>query len=420
MSKRRSETRDFTRHFSSGGFRFLPTEVAQLDKLFEACASPKRQAIQSIADNFSNAPERKGHVPVHSKQIATWFQNKRYANKYANKLQETKEFHKSTNTATIADPFLAEKRDTIPIDAPLGKKSNDTQQLEFEAKSSRDYAWYDISTFLGHRMSSSGDPEILVRYVGFGEDEDEWLDLKSSVRQRSLPCEGFECVAVLSGDLILCYQEGSEHALYYDAQVVDVQRRRHDIRGCRCRFWVRYQHDLSEEVVPLRKVCRRPETDYRLKPLPQIPAALVPENEVQEDKPVTMCTISDSSAEQTNRSSHSDTDRSPNSIDCTLTEDFRETICTDPNAMIPTPCAAAISSVSLPASASDLGSTSSDFNPESPENLPVDSDFVATCDNHSVDNIQLKQGDGSSDVVIVSAAGAVAKYDCKQCTCWWE
>lgn len=41
-------------------------------------------------------------------------------------------------------------------------------------------------------------------------------------------------------------QEGKEQALYFDAHVLDAQRRRHDVRGCRCRFLVRYDHDQSE------------------------------------------------------------------------------------------------------------------------------------------------------------------------------
>jgi hypothetical protein len=100
---------------------------------------------------------------------------------------------------------------------------------------------------------------VRVRFAGFGSEEDEWVSVKNAVRQRSLPCETTECVAVLPGDLILCFQ-----ALYFDADILDVQRRRHDVRGCRCRFWVRYRHDQTEEVVPLRKVCRRPETESRL------------------------------------------------------------------------------------------------------------------------------------------------------------
>lgn len=44
-------------------------------------------------------------------------------------------------------------------------------------------------------------------------------------------------------------QEGKEQALYYDAHVLDAQRRRHDVRGCRCRFLVRYDHDQSEVLL---------------------------------------------------------------------------------------------------------------------------------------------------------------------------
>ncbi|CAI9757046.1 unnamed protein product [Fraxinus pennsylvanica] len=136
--------------------------------------------------------------------------------------------------------------------------------MEFEAKSARDGAWYDVATFLSHRSLETGDPEVLVRFSGFGPEEDEWVNVLKNVRQRSLPCESSECAAVLQGDLILCFQEGKEQALYFDARVLDAQRRRHDVRGCRCRFLVRYEHDQSEEIVPLRKICRRPETDYRL------------------------------------------------------------------------------------------------------------------------------------------------------------
>lgn len=48
--------------------------------------------------------------------------------------------------------------------------------------------------------------EVLVRFSGFGPEEDEWVNVRKHVRQRSLPCESSECVAVLPGDLILCFQ----------------------------------------------------------------------------------------------------------------------------------------------------------------------------------------------------------------------
>lgn len=45
-----------------------------------------------------------------------------------------------------------------------------------------------------------------MRFAGFGSEEDEWVNITTAVRQRSLPCEATECVAVLPGDLILCFQ----------------------------------------------------------------------------------------------------------------------------------------------------------------------------------------------------------------------
>lgn len=45
-----------------------------------------------------------------------------------------------------------------------------------------------------------------MRFAGFGPEEDEWVNVRKLVRQRSLPCESSECVAVLQGDLILCFQ----------------------------------------------------------------------------------------------------------------------------------------------------------------------------------------------------------------------
>ncbi|GFP78635.1 protein sawadee homeodomain homolog 2 [Phtheirospermum japonicum] len=164
----------------------------------------------------------------------------------------------------------------IPFPAPstvqsAGRNASENLQMEFEAKSARDGAWYDVSSFLSYRSLETGEPDALVRFAGFGPEEDEWVNIRRHVRQRSLPCESSECVIVLPGDLILCFQEGKEQALYFDAHVLDSQRRRHDVRGCRCRFLVRYDHDESEEIVPLRKICRRPETDFRLQQLHAVP-----------------------------------------------------------------------------------------------------------------------------------------------------
>lgn len=248
-------------------------------------AMPSRELLEALAEKFSLTAERSGKFVVQMKQVWHWFQNRRYAHRAkASRAPETSNSSPLTQdeSTVVTNMPQAPQSKPLPQDAAVnvteapqsllstgstGRNGADSNSMEFEAKSARDGAWYDVAMFLSHRSSEAADPEVLVRFAGFGAEEDEWVDIGRLVRKRSLPCESSECVAVLQGDLILCFQEGKEQALYFDAHVLDAQRRRHDVRGCRCRFLVRYDHDQSEEIVPLRKVCRRPETDYRLQQL---------------------------------------------------------------------------------------------------------------------------------------------------------
>lgn len=43
-------------------------------------------------------------------------------------------------------------------------------------------------------------------------------------------------------------QEKKDQARYFEAQVTEIQKRLHDIRGCRCLFTIRYVHDSTEVV----------------------------------------------------------------------------------------------------------------------------------------------------------------------------
>ncbi|XP_018438586.1 protein SAWADEE HOMEODOMAIN HOMOLOG 2 isoform X2 [Raphanus sativus] len=270
----------------SPAFRFNLAEVTEMEAVLQQhdTSMPGRHTLEALAEKFSGTVERKGKTVVQFKQIWNWFQNRRYAlrakgNKAPGKLNVSSMPRASldpTNQMRNVFPPSAGPKPTHmtgPITTPspsvpgVMRSGSDNSYLEFEAKSARDGAWYDVQAFLAHRNLEIGDPEVQVRFAGFEVEEDEWINVKRNVRQRSLPCEASECVAVLAGDLVLCFQEGKDQALYFDATVLDAQRRRHDVRGCRCRFLVRYGHDQSEEIVPLRKICRRPETDYRLQQL---------------------------------------------------------------------------------------------------------------------------------------------------------
>lgn len=43
-----------------------------------------------------------------------------------------------------------------------------------------------------------------MRFIGFGSDEDEWVNVKNDVRERSIPLDNWECQKVKSGDALLC------------------------------------------------------------------------------------------------------------------------------------------------------------------------------------------------------------------------
>ncbi|CAH8302152.1 unnamed protein product [Eruca vesicaria subsp. sativa] len=270
----------------SPAFRFNMAEVTEMEAILlqHDTSMPGRHILEDLAHKFSESVERKGKIVVQFKQIWNWFQNKRYAlrNKAPGKLNVSSmprsNMDLTNQMRNVLPPSTAPKPAHITGNLPLMttapsapgvmRSGSDNSYLEFEAKSTRDGAWYDVQSFLAYRNLETGDPEVQVRFAGFEVDEVEWINVKKHVRQRSLPCEASECVAVLAGDLVLCFQEGKDQALYFDAKVLDAQRRRHDVRGCRCRFLVRYNHDQSEqEIVPLRKICRRPETDYRLQQL---------------------------------------------------------------------------------------------------------------------------------------------------------
>lgn len=59
-------------------------------------------------------------------------------------------------------------------------------------------------------------------------------------------------------NLLILYrllQERKDQAIYYDAHILDVQRKMHDIRGCRCIFSIQYDHDKSEACTVICCCC---------------------------------------------------------------------------------------------------------------------------------------------------------------------
>ncbi|KAI3687750.1 hypothetical protein L1987_81452 [Smallanthus sonchifolius] len=227
---------------------FTTAEMDKMERILkESGQLPNSEVIKKLTRGFNRSAGRAG------KPVLKWTE---VQNRFLVKLQDL--ISKDTsltvpNNFPPAQEACALENINETSDMSKGEKVIDLSNMEFEAKSSDD-SWYDVETFITHRFLKSGGPEVLVRYVGFGTEEDEWVHAKN-VRERSVPLEHSECNKVMVGDTLLCFQEKTDQARYYDVQVINIQRKLHDIRGCRCIFVIRYEHDNSEESVRLNRLC---------------------------------------------------------------------------------------------------------------------------------------------------------------------
>lgn len=237
---------DRLRHRERNSFAgFTKAETEKLEKLLKESEEQllDKEFCQKVVKNFNRSSDRAGKPVVKWTEVQSWFQSQKKNSPGA-----------SLKLSTPQEVFPSNK---APENLQLskGEKVPELSELEFEARSSKDGAWYDVDMFLTHRILPSGEAEARIRFVGFGAEEDEWVNIKKAVRERSFPLEPSECQKIKVGDLILCFQERKDQAIHYDAHVMEIQRRLHDIRGCRCLFLIRYDHDNTEERVRLRRLC---------------------------------------------------------------------------------------------------------------------------------------------------------------------
>ncbi|KAL6655717.1 hypothetical protein ACP70R_006543 [Stipagrostis hirtigluma subsp. patula] len=279
--------------------RFAPSETvdAQIARLEKLAADRKEQVLddnfcQKLAEEFNRSAGRVGSRALQATQIQGWFLNKFPAsttkptclpsasdgkdlasNGDVSVKQVFQRIGSSVKQECQRIPAAASEENVLALETSISNNEDEVfpgspkeardkipelEELEFEAKSAKDSAWYDIAMFLAHRRNKLGEVEVRVRYEGFGADEDEWVNVKKAIRQRSIPVESSQCRSIVAGDLVLCFREGRDEALHFDARVLEVQRKQHDIRGCRCVFLVEYDHDQSQERVNLRRLSRRP------------------------------------------------------------------------------------------------------------------------------------------------------------------
>ncbi|KAJ6308974.1 hypothetical protein OIU76_018549 [Salix suchowensis] len=235
-------------------FEFTLFEMLEMENLFkesrEEALAP--QFCEKLASSFSYAPSRAGKEAITPRQVQSWFQDR---------LKKSQPQVASSNMALKLLTNLSDASTSFGATESSQKlkgNASDLSELIFEALSSKDNAWYDVASFLNYRVLCSGELEVRVRFAGFRNTDDEWVNVRRAVRERSIPLEPSECQRVKVGDLVLCFQEREERAVYCDAHVLEINRQLHDINSCRCTFVVRYDHDDIEEKVQLDRLCRRP------------------------------------------------------------------------------------------------------------------------------------------------------------------
>nr|XP_009790217.1 PREDICTED: protein SAWADEE HOMEODOMAIN HOMOLOG 1-like isoform X1 [Nicotiana sylvestris] len=241
----------------------VATKLKKIEKMEKELKQSGEQVCdqefcKKLAQAFSHSKGRAGKLIVKWTEVQTWFWNRQRSCLSKDNSAEAKR-----KLPDVTEECALDKANQT-FHMPEGQKVPDLSDLEFEARSSTDGAWYDVDTFISHRYLSSGEPEVLVRFAGFGSEEDEWINVRKSVRERSVPLESSECNKVRVGDPVLCFQERKDQARYVEARVIEIQKKFHDIRGCRCLFVIQYDHDNTEEIVHLRRLCFRPSVLGRL------------------------------------------------------------------------------------------------------------------------------------------------------------
>ncbi|CAN4127886.1 unnamed protein product [Withania somnifera] len=239
---------------------FTEAEIEKMENLIKQSGEQvfDQEFCKKLAGVFSHSKGRAGKPIVKSTEVQTWFQNRRKSC-----ISKDNSAEANRKLPDVAEECAFDEENQR-FHMPEGKMVPDLSDLQFEARSSVDGAWYDVDTFMSHRFLSSGEPEVLVRYVGFGSEEDEWINVRRSVRERSVALESSECNKVRVLDPVLCFQERKDNARYVEARILEIQRKFHDIRGCRCLFMIQYDHDNTQETVHLRRLCFRPSILGRL------------------------------------------------------------------------------------------------------------------------------------------------------------
>ncbi|CAI9267528.1 unnamed protein product [Lactuca saligna] len=248
---------------------FTLSEILEMENLYRKRGKELQQQefCEELATKFSCSGNRDGKSSITWDQVHTWFLDRQLFSAVKSKtpVAHSNEVPKQSaiinsspnalkNLVALSKAWAASEKPKTPKAQRVAELSD----LIFEALSAKDCAWYDVAAFTNFRVLYHGELEVRVRFSGFSHDQDEWVNVRKGLRERSIPLVPSECHKVKVGDLLLCFRANEDHALYSDAQLLRVERQLHDTDNCTCVFLVRFEYDNAEVEVHCSEICRRP------------------------------------------------------------------------------------------------------------------------------------------------------------------
>lgn len=245
---------------------FTIAEVLEMENLYKKRGNTLQQQelCEELATKFSHSANRNGKSTVSWEQVHSWFLDRQLFSEVKSKSSidaVTKKLPIINSSPNPLKNLVALSKAWAEAENPKKPKAQRVAELSdliFEAMSSKDCAWFDVAQFLNFRIMYTGELEVRVRFSGFSHDQDEWVNVRKQLRERSIPLEASECDKVKVGDLVLCYRANEDHALYSDAHVLKIERQMHDKDYCSCTFVVRFEYDDAEMKVKCSEMCCRP------------------------------------------------------------------------------------------------------------------------------------------------------------------
>ncbi|WVZ22808.1 hypothetical protein V8G54_001352 [Vigna mungo] len=215
-------------------------EMLELERIYKDMGEKPldRKLCQEIARRFSSLSNAAGKTSLSWQQVEQWFKNRQ-------RVSQSKD--RSSPNLVPLSANLSSSKDTE------NKVHKQVQQFMLNHAVlcgcrnckviclQHSCVMHDVALFLNYRVMCSGELEVRVRYAGFSKEQDEWVNVKQGVRERSIPLAPSDCQKLQDGNVILCFL-----------------RRVHDPTECTCTFIVRYLHDQTEEEVSWNRLCCRP------------------------------------------------------------------------------------------------------------------------------------------------------------------